>query len=589
MEYSSTSNHMFKKPPQPKPSSNIKSSERRQLLAEVCKTFQIEKSHLSKQDELALVPATIKQASYQSIQGHKGTIYFDSAECPVWFRPRDQPLYPSIYTLWRAAYLLPIVLTNSHVIGKLTNHANLMLPGCIPPFDARAVRGAMVAVASYEKPSVVMAIGHCSLNLTQFDNVVGRTGTAVTIVHSYDDELFRLYDEDVPVPDSVSTEMPTIEEEEEEEEVGEGEAGGVDGKAGGVDGVSGGIDGVSGGVEEDTAQQDADNLAESVSELSVEDTEHLFIRAFIQSVKVGNVEVPITASKIMSDHILKNFPRSDPKFCNIKRTLWKKSAKFLKALEKLKYLSLKGKGDDVTVVAITISPEIVANFVPHKTMDDTKGSGATPSKKDLDTKFNVVHLYKPTNKSRMVFNTLDKNYTALYTKQDLKTILNDYIKTAQLADKSNPKMVTLDSALLSMVAGSAGSAPRDKLLTSFINSFSPHYAVLRPQEDLDSGVTIHRGEPPKIKILTQTVLGRKKTTSVSNFETYHIKPNALAEELKSLCSGSTSVGNSVHNPAITEVMVQGPHGALITDYLKKKGVPVGYIEFEDKGKGKKKR
>lgn len=571
---------MFKKPPQPKPSANIKSSERRNLLAEVCKEYDITKDKLTKEDELALVPSTIKQASYQSIQGHKGTIYYDASECPVWFKPRDHPVYPTLFTLWRAAYLLPIVLTNSHVIGKLTNHANLMLPGCIPPFDLRMTKGTLVGVSSYEKPSVIFAIGHCSLNLTQFDNVVGRLGTAVTIIHSFDDELFKLNENDFEVPEFVETTQPGAIEEEGNEETGETE----DNEE--APGDVQAQEEVTEAVE--TNEDPVDELAETVLELSVEDTDNMFVRSFIQSVKNNKMELPISASKFMADYILKNFPRTDPKFCNIKKTSWKKTAKYLKALEKLKYLSLKGKGDDVSVVAITIDPQIVANFVTHKTMEDGKGSGATPSKKDLDNKMSVVHLYKPTNKSRLIFNKLDQNYNALYTKAELKLILNEYVKVSQLTNKANPKTVNPDSALLS-ICGGLDTVPRDKLLTLFINSFSPNYAVLKPKEEFNPGVAVHKGEPPKIKILTQTVLGRKKTTSVTNFEKYHIKASNLAEDLKNLCSGSTSVGPSVHNPSLTEVMVQGPHGTSITEYLKKKGIPVAFIDFEDKSKGKKRR
>lgn len=564
---------MFKKPPQPKASANIKSSERRHLLTEVCQKYGINKDNLSKDDELAIVPSPIKQASYQSIQGHKGTIYFNSDECPVWFKPRDHPVYPTLYTLWKAAYLLPIVLTNSHVIGKLANHANLMLPGCIPPFDPKTTKGALVGVASYEKPSVIMAIGHCSLNLTQFDDVVGRLGTAVTIIHSFEDELFRLYDKDFEIPDSVNVVQPAAIESAENEEAQEEEASAAE---------------TTEKASSPSAPSDIDNFAETVSELSVEDTDNLFIRSFIQTVKNTQLDIPITASKFM-EYILKNFPKTDPKFCNIKKTSWKKGAKFLKALEKLNYLTLKGRGDDVSVAAITISPEIVANFVPHKTMEDGKGSGSTPSKKDLDNKMNIVHLYKPTNKSRMVFNKVGKNFNALYTKPELKDILNEYIKALQLVDKSNPKNIVLDATLLSIAGGTNESVPRDKLFTAFVGNFSPNFAVLKPKEELSSAVTVHRGDPPKIKIVTQTVLGRKKTTSVLNFEKFHIRPNSLAEDLKNLCSGSTSVGASVHNPAVTEVMVQGPHGPAIIDYLKNKGIPVAYIDFEDKSKGKRRK
>ncbi|PYD84087.1 hypothetical protein DNF23_56480 [Pseudomonas syringae pv. pisi] len=49
------------------------------------------------------------------------------------------------------------------------------------------------------------------------------------------------------------------------------------------------------------------------------------------------------------------------------------------------------------------------------------------------------------------------------------------------------------------------------------------------------------------------------------------------------------MGNSIHNPNLTEVMVQGPHGSTVERYLKEKGVPSSYIEVEDKSKRRKKR
>lgn len=567
---------MFKKPPQPKPSANIKSSERRNLLTSICTEYDIDKASLSKEDEHALLPATIKQSSYQSIQGHKGIIYYDTEEKPLWFKPRDHPIYPTIYTLWKAAYLLPIILTNEPTIERLMNFANLMLPGCIPPFDKRATKGTLVGVSCYKNPTVIKAIGHCSLNMTQFDDVVDRRGVAVTIIHSLDDELFKLYDRDVVIPSEVNNVKPlaidsttesiaevSLADETAAQEIGEQPP------------------------RNETPLEQGNETDITEEELAIEDIDNFFIRAFIQCVKQSKIECPITASKIMSE-ILKCFPRMDPKYCNIKKSSWKKTAKYLKALEKMNYLTLKGKGDDVVVTAITISPEVVANFVPHKTMEDSK-TGPTPSKKDSEKKLSVVSLYKPNNKARMIFNKLDKDFQRLYTKQELKTILNEYIKVSLLPNKNNPKMIRLDEVLLSLIGGTEESLPRDKLFDAFLKKFSSNYCVLSPGEEMSRSTPVHKGEPPKVKILTQIVLGRKKTTSIVNFETFFIKPQILAEDLKNLCSGSTAINQSVHNPALTEVMVQGPHGPAIVDYLKNKGVPIAFIDFEDKSKGKKRR
>lgn len=566
---------MFKKHPQPKPSANIKSSERRNLLTSICIEYDLDRENLAKEDELELLPATIKQASYQSIQGHKGTLFFDTDEKPLWFQPRDHPLYPTIYTLWKSAYVLPIILTNDPTIERLLNFANLMLPGCIPPFDPRATKGTLVGVACYKNPTVIKAIGHCSLDMTQYDDVIDRRGTAVTIIHSLDDELFKLYDHPTDIPQKVNYIKPghlsvvhenleiahlAIRDNEAEEEETQ---------------------------NEEVVAHEGDEFEEE-SSLRVEDIDNFFIRAFIQSVKQSKMEFPVSASKFMSDHVLKNFPRMDPKYCNIKKSSWKKTAKFLKALEKMNYLTLKGKGDDVNVTSITIKPEVVANFVPHKTMEEKK-TEATPSKKCLEKKLLVLSLYKANNKSRMVFNKVEKDFLKLYTKQELKEILNEYIKACSLPDKRNPKMINLDSILASLTGMTDEMVARDKLHDAFLKKFSPNFCVLKPGEQFSNSVRVYKGDPPKIKILTQNVLGRKKTTSVLNFETFFIRPQELAEDLKNLCSGSTAVNPSVHNPNVTEVMVQGPHGPAIVAYLKTKGVPITFIDFEDKSKGKKRR
>lgn len=557
---------MFKRNPQTKSSANIKSSERRLLLAEICEFFDVNKDKLSKEDELALVPATIKQASYQT-ELDKGTIYFGTDEKPLWFRARGFPLLPTVYTLWRAGYLVPLVRTNPHVIDRIQNGANLMLPGCIPPFDSMATKDALVGIVDYRLPTVVRAIGVCGLDLSQYTDVQGLTGTAVQVLHHFEDGLYSLYEGDVEVPTEVDTVRHfAIDREEETTDVL---------------------------LEHEQPEQSepdkVDELAETVSELSVEDMDNFFIRAFLQSVKNDKIELPLSASTFISEHVLKNFPRMDPKLCNIKKTSWKKTAKYLKALEKLKYLALKGKGDDVTITAIHPPKELVETFVPHKTMEDAKGSGYTPGKKELEAKLSVVSLYKPTSKVRPVLSSGLQEVHLYYTQAELKAILNDYFKAKELVDKKNGKLIKMDAALHSGTGLSDATVARDKIFPAFLKSFSPHYSILRPGEELSASTKVHKGEPKKVQILTKTVLGRKKTTGVLDFEQFFIKPQTLAEDLKNKCSGSTAIGSAKRDPSIVEVMVQGPHGPTIIEYLKLKGVPISYIEFEDKSKGKKKK
>lgn len=579
---------MFKKNPQPKASANIKSSERRKLYQEICSTYGLEPQNILKDVEVQILPMTTKQATFKSPQGISGTIYRDENETPTWFRPRGGKIHPSVFTLWKVP-LIPTVMTHPHVIDVLQNGADLMLPGTIPPFDSRCSKGTVVGVVDSKHPSVIKAVGVCNLNLTQFSSVVGRTGTAVEILHHMSDELVALNKlVDIAVPENVENPLDKVVEQDNgnKDETLEGNEENVENSDFSETVTEATSD--SHAEEEPTQESALETNKDDIEfGISTEDLDHLFIRATLQAIKVDNIDLPVSSSTFMSSHVLKNLPAMDSSYCNVKKTSWKKTAKFLKSLEKLGYLTTKGKGDDVTVTSL-ISKEnpTIQNFVTHKTVQSTSNPSKPPTKKKKDHELNVVYLYKPTSKLRPIFNRIDKEFDNFYTSVEVRRVLDDYIKAADLVDKKNPKVVRLDDEL-SAATRLKESCPRDKLYSSFLTSFAVNHSIVKPGEPKGA---MFKGEPPKIAIITEMRLGRKVVTRVQNFEHYFIKPHVLAEELRTKCSGSSTIGQSIQNPSITEVTVQGPHAKLITDLLNKdKGIPVSFIDVEDKTKKKKKK
>lgn len=584
---------MFKKDPRAKGSSNIKSSERRKLLSQICEKYGIDQNRLSKQDLSDLLPNTTKQASFKNELGVSGVIYSDENETPTWFKTRDSPIYPSLFTLWKCGYILPTVKTHPHVIQILSNGADLMLPGTIPPFDSRCIRGAVVGVVDSKNPTVVKAVGWCNFNLTQFDSVLGRTGTAVEIIHHLDDELYKLNKlVDIPIPELVKVEPEGVEEKKLEDE--------HNGQDNGQDKM---VDSeqqhrpenyifeenkVSNDQESNSLDTESlDDIAEKVSTLSVEDLDNFFKRSLIQTIKNDSIELPITASTFMSQHIYKNLPVIDQSYCNIKKTSWKKTSKFLKAMDKLGYLLIKGKDEDLSIIKLMAKDNLqVVNFVTHKTMASANAPTPPPTTSKKANELQIKLLYKPTSKSRMIFNKTDKNYMHYYPASELRSILDQYIKAMNLIDKSNPKLIILDETLRSITNIKQESAARDVTFKSFLTNFSPYHQILKPGETKGE---VHKGEPPKIQIITEMKIGRKVVTRISNFESFYIKPHLLADELKVKCSGSATINPCVQNPKIIEVQIQGPHGNTIINLLKEKGIPLSYISFEDKVKKKKKK
>ncbi|ONH66708.1 Translation machinery-associated protein 64 [Cyberlindnera fabianii] len=541
---------------------------------------------LTKECEERIVPSIVKQTTFKSIKGYTGTIYTDEAQTPIWFKTKDSELIPTVYTLWKAPFILPIVKTHPHVIEVLEGGADLMLPGSVPPFPERCLKGRIVAVASTHKPDVVMAVGRACLDLAPLERTIGTKGVAVEVYHTNGDMLYQLAKQKIRVPEEVDTEIQFKPEEPEVEttEIVQQEAE--------VHTTQEEVREVREVREEEPSEPVVEKLAEEVATLTTEDVDYFFKRSLMQTLtQPPELVLPLQASTFMN-HIVNNLS-SDDNSIQMKKTSWKKSAKFLKAMEKDGFLKLKGKGDDITVVSAATKDnnEELKNFVPHKAKK-SKPAGAKPSSKTNSSQLILTKYYKPTSPVRPILNDLDMNYTAFYTSNEVKDLINKYIAKHELVNPKNKKMILCDDLLKSFMQGKEASQGRDKIMDPILKKFSEHYKITNP-DDPDSPENSEpprKGAVPQVKIITETKIGRKLITRVSNFEAFGIDPEQLSSELKVRCSGSSTIGQNVQNPKLVEVTVQGPHSKIVIDLLTKKyGLHTTWISFEDKSKGKKKK
>jgi translation initiation factor 2D len=109
----------------------------------------------------------------------------------LWVKFDGEALFPTVYTLWKNPGLLPILHTHPPVIEKLQNGADLMIPGMVPPFPEAAKKGALVGIASSERPGVPVCVGVCEIDVAGLEKVVGERGKAVRMVHWVGDEIFN--------------------------------------------------------------------------------------------------------------------------------------------------------------------------------------------------------------------------------------------------------------------------------------------------------------------------------------------------------------------------------------------------------------
>lgn len=567
---------MFKADPQTKTSANIKSSERRNLYTRICQQLNLPKEKISKDVERTILPAIIKESGFRSARNDEGYIYYNSSDTPVWFEgyEDDSPLYPSIFTLWNAPALIPMVFTHPHVVNDaLRNGAHLMLPGCILPFDSRIKKGDIVGVCGSDAPYVAKAVGEACMDLGNIDNVVGTRGLAVKIVHWLGDGLYKLNTHvDISVPKELD---PTTPWEVESSSIAEKQN---QDAANPMESIEPSKDTTA--VQE-TTENDLKEISNEMEELSVKDLDHLFTRALLQAIKVEDIEVPVKASTFMSNYVLKNLPMLDAKYKSIKKTSWKKSSKYLKAMNKLGYIQIKGKDEDLSIIStLPKTDNTIVNFITHK-IDKPKGSET--ESKDNNNTLQVIRLYQPINRHRMFFNKAFETYNQLYDIKTLTTILNDYIKEHDLSDKKDPKFILADEALSGCL--SKPKIARKDLTQDFIKHMTKKYVILKPGENIEEA-QVFNGEVPKVEIVCETRIGRKTVTRVRNFEVFGIKPFIITEELRNLCQGSSTL-EEIRGQQ--EVMVQGPHYKLVHKYLVDKGIPASFITFEDKSKKKKKK
>jgi len=205
---------MFKKKPTVKPLAPLRSSDRRKTADSIIAEYGIQPKA---QDDSniddkaaataettalrnALLPDGVQTARFTTTHGPdlkqvSGTVYVgaypgDDARV-LWFKIEDR-MYPTVYTLWRQPGIVPLLHTPGFVVQKLQGGADLMTPGLAngPPFHPKATKGAVVAIASLEQPSVPVAVGACLIDVSSLGAVQGSRGHAVQTMHWAGDEIW---------------------------------------------------------------------------------------------------------------------------------------------------------------------------------------------------------------------------------------------------------------------------------------------------------------------------------------------------------------------------------------------------------------
>ncbi|KAI9652114.1 MAG: hypothetical protein M1831_007200 [Alyxoria varia] len=556
---------MFKKKPLIKTLSPLRSSDRRKTADRIIEDYKIQLSPPPEPAQGAeptkdapttaltalrksLLPESCLTAKFTTTSGPdlaevNGTVYVGGhspSEQRVLWIEIDKRLYPSVYTLWKNPRIVPLLHTPKAVVSKLKGGADLMTPGLAgPPFPTNATKGAIVAVASIEKPSVPAVVGTCLVDVSSLKQTQGVKGQAVQTFHWEGDELWNWSTSGrsgAGAPDGIpewtnqaghlAERMNSLDVDDEDEE--EADGGVALSKA---DQVT-----HNNPPQRNTFVAGEDIPVENVDEnyaeegMSTKEIDSAFRQAFIYGVyqqlqthrndpKKGLV-FPLSQSFVMSTLVQPYLPAFTPgqtRSLQIKQTSWKSARKFIIYLHKEQLLLSKEGKNEAAVLDIDFDDRVFKEFQPYRLpkKDSEEASGAPSKGEDtanggessiddsVGQTLRVLTLYKPSNSLTPLFSSSRSGTSAYHTSSTIRTALTNYITSNSLLLASNKRMVSLSNPFIANTLLSPdsnrndaellakGSMPRDVLAQRLLENpklCAPYHAISREDHGIISGL-----------------------------------------------------------------------------------------------------
>lgn len=517
---------MFKKKPQIKNLSPLRSSDRRKLADQIIADYQVHVPTLQEIDNTAsaeeiqisassshptpalssirtsLIPETCLSARFTTHAGASATLvsgtvyvaaYPGQEERILWIQyGKDAKLYPTVYTLWHNPGLVPLLHTPDFVVEKLRTGADLMTPGLVggPPWPEAAKTGSVVAVAGLERPSVPIWVGTCKIDVSALGRVQGAKGAAVEGVHWEGDELWgwsQFGSGGRAAPASIEgwefkcggleegVEKLDLEDDDEDEAQEEG------GVALHSEGTS--TDPVV--AESNGATGERDDEPER--EPTTAEVDEAFFEAFLYAThdakKTGEaphygLDFPIQPSFLISNMVQPHL-RVQNQHYTIKKTSWKNTKKFIKHLDKSVLVKSKDRnGGETVILDVDFNDDKIKAFTPYKLPKPKSqgagadvahhagtsagGGGGDPS---LGQKLTLQTVYRAS--SKLVPDLLPSK-TTYYTSSQISAQLKKYIESHPelTTNTSSPRLVKLDPFIANNILSSNSSAADTRTLAA---------------------------------------------------------------------------------------------------------------------------
>ncbi|KAJ1728568.1 hypothetical protein LPJ61_003971, partial [Coemansia biformis] len=205
----------------------------------------------------------------------------------------------------------------------------------------------------------------------------------------------------------------------------------------------------------------------------------------------------------------------------------------------------------------------------------------------------IAELFKPPQPLAPLFDAVGAPAppTGYYTRQQARSVLEDYITGRGLIDPKRPREVRIDHVLCDGLLTKGEYAkmttfPRDKLHGRLQEKMTLYTQLSIPGK----APSVRLGPAPAIDILCERRMGNKVVTRAIGLETYGIDPANVAKELRTMCASSTAVDPVPGKKGVHAALVQGHHVVAFTKLLAGHGLPAELLRVTDRsGKTPKKQ
>ncbi|KAH8258235.1 hypothetical protein KR038_008064 [Drosophila bunnanda] len=516
---------MFLKPYRPKSSAALKGSESKKFRQ------RLEAAYPHVSIEL-LVPAkaAVTQLKILTHGGVQSIVYCVEKQ-PMFFELDGGQMVPTLYALWSVPDLLPYFTTHEGVLPKLTNGADLMLPGVVPlgvglNMYGHYKKGQLMAVNLTNNKSAV-GLGQLARSSDEL-YMCGGHGVAIKMLHLFGDKLWSHEPSLVQQIPLVKTkalsgeDFPALGSELERKKVAPAAPASFASVTQTEDLEAGtaSLSLVPDSWEE--ADEEKENMEDEEKEESTPDS--ILRNAFLAALKNNGKKLPLP---LLTSNFYRLYVVTEAaEQIDLKKTRYKKLSNFLAEMVDQGFIVVReeSKGVDKITSVDLEHPEVV-NFITDVKANETNGAASETPLFHSELK----EMYIVTDATAAFFTKLNFKRGEGIPAGQIKKIVREYVSKHGLLHPLT-KLVKPDETLIELYGDRETTL--SEMCHLITNKMEHSYQMCSGKDT--SG-------KPLIQMSLATRSGNKKVTLVSNIEAYGI---ILAEFIK-LCKQGAAASTSV--------------------------------------------